>query len=288
MHGGKDGQNGTAEDVHQAPVLRAAADIDDHHPVIGQVVAHDLKKLLGGEVPGDVGRAVGIHADDLVAVGVVLQRPAAVLNGHVQVVHGHAEVLAAYLDDFGVDFDAFHLNVGEDQIGLAGGGAGCQPDNCQAADVLARDRGGIEKWRHQHLLPWAVVEIIGGVVLRMDALPVIEPQIARFTDLQHLDVVVGRVGLENHAGGGFVGSAHAVKRQNHQYDGHPQPGEDFSPTRGQPQAGQGYDQQDSGDDQEGAVGANPGNEDQDRQEGADEGAESRDGVDAARDAAGLA
>ena len=54
----------------------------------------ELEELAGGEVPGDVGRAVSIDTDDGVATGATLQAPTAILGEGVQVGLVHVEVLA--------------------------------------------------------------------------------------------------------------------------------------------------------------------------------------------------
>src|SRR3990172_5020066 len=118
MHAGKNGQDGAAQNLHQTPVLRTAPNIDHHYPVIGQMVSHHLKKLLGGHVPGNVRGPIGIDADDLKRIGIIFQRPASVLDGDVQIRQVHTKIVIPSLYDVWIDFDAFNLDVGEYRAGL--------------------------------------------------------------------------------------------------------------------------------------------------------------------------
>ena len=58
--------NGGIERVDQAAVIQDAGYIDDQGAGIGEVVESLLEEFLCGEMPGDIGRLVGIDADDVV------------------------------------------------------------------------------------------------------------------------------------------------------------------------------------------------------------------------------
>ena len=181
--------------LDQAPVGARAPHIDGHHPLIGQVIVYLFKELAGGQVKGNVGRPVGIDGDDVVRVLAIGQKVAPVLGHRVKVGLVHVKILAAHPDDLGVDLGAVDGDRPVDRRVLLGHRARRRADEGQAVDLVGRMGGIIKIGRDQEIVPDAAHQHRIGIVDRVDALPLVELEPYLVTPLQHLDVIVGRLGL---------------------------------------------------------------------------------------------
>ena len=221
MHAGEDGLHGAGQRVHQRIVGLGAGRVDHHHPLLGQVIAHRAEEFDRGQVKGDVGRAVGVYGDHVVAPVDGLQVIAAVGGDRVQVGLIHIEPLASHRDDAGVDLHAVDGDVAIHRRVLPGGGPGRQPDQQQAVHPVGGVGRGVEVGRHQEIVPDAIGEHVIGVVDRVDAHPIVEAQPIVVAVLHHPDIVVLGLRLED---GVFVspdgaGAPEQAQRQND--DHHP-------------------------------------------------------------------
>ena len=190
VNGRELGRHRRRQPVDQPPVAGDGTHVEGQHPVVGQMRSGDLEEFLRGHVRRDVGRAVGVHRDDVVFVGTAfqVQPPVADVDGEVGQVH--AEVFPADFHNLVVEFEAVDGKV----VAVDGGclsrrRASRQADNRHAFHVL-RFAVCVEKGTDGKLLPGSAVVERVGVIHRVDALPVVEFEERVATLLLHLNIVV--------------------------------------------------------------------------------------------------
>jgi len=130
MHGREDLQQGRGHGLHEATVPVCAADVH-REDAIGQQARTGLaEKLLRGQVPRDVGRAIGVQRDHTVAVRQLTQGEAAIRSVGPQPRDTvQAEPAPSRLDQRRVDLDAVDGDVPVDCRILARDGAAGQADD---------------------------------------------------------------------------------------------------------------------------------------------------------------
>ena len=99
-------------------------DVHDQHPAGRESVADGLEELDGREVEGDVGLAVGVDRDHVVARVDAAQERARILVVEVQARVVHVEVPAPDLGQLGVDLHGVHARRGEELLIGARRGSG--------------------------------------------------------------------------------------------------------------------------------------------------------------------
>ena len=149
---------------------RRPPDVDRQHPIGQQMSFGALEELPGREIKGDVGLAVGIDEDHVIAAGLGRHPVAPVGHGDVQVGLGHVEVAPADVDDLGVELDPVDWNRPVNCRELPSHRPGGQPDQRDAP----RDSAGPEVGCQQDVVPVAVRVQAGGIVDRVDGRALIE------------------------------------------------------------------------------------------------------------------
>jgi hypothetical protein len=124
------------QDLLQLVVALGVAEVDDHRAARREPVADELEELARREVERDVGLAVGVEEDRVVAGGRVAEERAGVLGVLAQLrALAEAEVAVADVEQLAVDLDAVDDRARE----VAGVGAG---DGAAAKPRIATRRGG--------------------------------------------------------------------------------------------------------------------------------------------------
>ena len=184
--GGKDLLEGGGDGVDQGCVGVGAADVDDDDTVGGQVLPGQGKKFDCGEVEGNVGGAIGVDGDHIVAGGGgQTGQPATAVAGDRPIV-GPAgpKKLSADRKNGWVQLDAGDRDRPVQPGVEAGHRACCCPDQKQIGERLLAKEGGQQK-----VIPDALAEQTFWVVDAVDADPFIEFEVAFAAPLVDCDIV---------------------------------------------------------------------------------------------------
>ena len=239
-------------------------------------------------MPGNIGRAVGIHSDDVILMRAMFQSPASIFGVGVQVIQfSHAEILLADFDNLGVNFIAVDGNITVNCRRLPSRRTRRQTDDGDALHVAGADGWRVEKRPDQKLLPGTVVVEVVGVVNRVDALPIVQAQMRFVAPLEHFDIVVRRLGLVHLPLGFFDIAPNAEKRQHGDGDDHQQVRQHRFYASAFGDANQRHKKQQKAEKEKGFGRADGRDEYQYGQISADKRAERGDGVDIARNFARL-
>ena len=249
------------------------ADVDDHRAARRQPVARQLEELLRGEVERDVGLAVGVEEDEVVALVRLAQERARVVGVEPQLrTRLQPEVPLPDVEQLAVDLDGVDDRVGEVLRVRARHGAAGHAEHRH----LARRR--VAERERERQVPVPVVAGQHGVAApdRVDRLALVELELAAAVRvLDHPRVLVRRLRLVDHASL-LRRLDHADREQQQRGDGerrqHPAPAE----------AERGHEREQDRVDEERALRADERDQQQRGAERPDQRADRRDRVHAAR------
>ena len=256
----------------QLVVALGVAEVDDHRAAGREPVADELEELVGGEVERDVGLAVGVEEDRVVAGGRVAEERAGVLGVLAQLrALAEAEVAVADVEQLAVDLDPVDDRAREvARVGAGDGAAGEAEDR----DPARRVGAGGER-RDQIAVPVAAGEDAVGAVERVDRLALVELERAVAVGVvDDARVLVGRVGLVDHRA--VLGRLDGADRDREQRGDAER---DEPPAAREPDRGD--DRQREREGQERALGAGQRDQQQRGEERAEQRADGRDRVHAA-------
>ena len=131
-------------------------------------------------MPGNVGRPVGVHADDGIPLAGCAPGPSAHPGRSRSGWHVHIEVFAPHFDDLRVDLDTRRSGSAR-KPRWPGVRSSRQPGRrspCSSprSGHTGRHQGRVEKRADQELLPGAVIIELGWMPHRMDPLALVQAQ----------------------------------------------------------------------------------------------------------------
>ena len=95
-----------------------------------------LEEFPGGEMPGNIRRAVGVHADDVVGRAAVRDAHPRVLGIYFQVGLVHIEISITDIHNFRIDLETVNFHGWIDRCCLVGAGAGRKSQYRNALHIL--------------------------------------------------------------------------------------------------------------------------------------------------------
>ena len=157
------------------------------------------------EVPGNIGRAVGINADHAEMLLGLIEQEATVANFYAEIRHGrgiHVEEFRANRNDLRIEFNPDDRNIAVDSVVLSRNRTRRQTDQHQRCNPIGVKGRIVKVRRRQEVIPCAAVEDFGLMPLAVNALPFIEVEVAVAGGVfLHLNIVVGAFAIVEESGG---------------------------------------------------------------------------------------